>query len=305
MNLPEAIRNVRAGHKAKPLNCPVCQGLQKLSVFAGTSGWIGIHCFKGCDRLEILKSEGLTLCDIGPERQKYSLEYEYARSAEKTLEQPLKPISWPLATITEEELRVISENRGIPIEGLRLAVSRQILFGLPHKGRRCYVVTDPRRIHAQVRRCNGEKFDDPNVKALTHYGEGRSSWPIGLASVTPEQTHILFCEGGPDLLAAHWVIVFEGREGDTAAVCVTGGSRISPDAAQLFEGKFVRIFQHADEAGENHVRQWMASLKPYAASLERIVISGIHRFDGQPAKDLNDLIRSNSFAKKRSVRCPS
>lgn len=159
----------------------------------------------------------------------------------------------------EDDLNEISKLRSIPIEGLKLAANRKLLFAYvhPYQGR-CFVITDDARRSAIARRLDGERFHYREATAEKTEGpksrnwkNSEANWPIGIAQ-SSRFPAIALCEGMPDFLAA-FALAYDGAvERLVAPVCMTGAS-CSPhkDALPLFRGKRVRIFGHADEAGQN------------------------------------------------------
>jgi hypothetical protein len=318
--LPEAIAAARAGQKSA-LRCPNAHGHKhgdrnpSLSVFPGKNSWVGVKCFSGCNRDDILAAAGLKVRDLGPDRPFEPRQRPSRPSISFLLPPPPPPPPtddsekaakrrlWPRLMVPEVAvLERIRDVRGISVEGLELAVERGILRSGYHEDRPCWFVTDERRIAAQARRIDGLRFrtaDGPKGLSL----EGTvGGWPIGAAAIQPEHRSILFCEGGPDLLAAHASIWAEGREHDAAAVAMLGASSpIADEAVELFRGRKVRFVVHADTAGDKGLLKWGAQLRGIAVSRDSICFKGLHRADGTPVKDLNDalLVDADTFEKAR------
>ena len=103
---------------------------------------------------------------------------------------------------------------------------------------------------------------------------------------------IALVEGIPDFLAAHQVVIEEGRQGCVAPVSMLCASvSISNHALPLFKGKHVRLFPHADEAGVKAARKWSQQLK--AAGVAKVDFYDFARVKVAPnehVKDLCDLI---------------
>lgn len=119
---------------------------------------------------------------------------------------------------------------------------------------------------------------------------------------------IALCEGGPDLLAGHYLALWEQathptkRDVSCVPVAMLGASqRIHPDALHLFTGKRVRIFGHDDDAGRGAVERWAAQLESIGADVDAFSFAGLHQVDGKPVKDLNDLtsIHADDFEAER------
>lgn len=321
MTLPQAITAVRAGQKSE-VHCPNTRGHKhgdrrpSLSVFLGKDQWVGFKCWTGCTRDEVLAAAGLKVRDLGPDRP---FEPKQARAlcnspkaapaalpALSTTPNPEKAAQralWPRLMVPETwALEAIMKVRGISIEGLKLAVERGILCAGYHHDLPCWFVTDERRIAAQARRIDGQRFFSADgLKAVSLTGTV-GGWPIGAAAIRSEHRSVIFCEGGPDLLAAHAFIWAEGREHDAAAVAMLGASSpIANEALELFRGRRVRFVVHADTAGANGLNQWGPQLRAIAASRDSICFKGLHRADGEPVKDLNDalLVDANTFENAR------
>jgi hypothetical protein len=79
---------------------------------------------------------------------------------------------------------------------------------------------------------------------------------------------------------------------DLAPICLSSSAvRIAKDAFPCFTGKLVRIFVHDDEAVYCAYERWKGQLDGIAAKIESWKFTGLQRLDGEPAKDLNDLLR--------------
>jgi len=321
VNLPDAIAAARTGRKVR-IRCPNTQGRKhgdrkaSLSVFPGSNSWIGVNCFAGCNRDDVLAAAGLRISDLGPDRpfkpiHGNGLRFRFKLPPSAKSKPPLQADrekadqrnSWPNLSVPEANvLMAISDLRGISVEGLKLAVKRGILRAGYHYNLPSWFVTDDRRLAAQARRIDGKRFfgaDGPKSMSL----EGTvGGWPIGAAAIKPEHRSILFCEGGPDLLAAHALIWAEGREADAAAVTILGaGNDIAHEALEAFRGRRVRFVVHADEAGTKGLTNWGAKLQGIAAGMDSISFGTLHRADGKPVKDLNDalLVDATTFEKAR------
>jgi hypothetical protein len=321
MTLPQAITAVRAGQKSE-VHCPNTRGHKhgdrrpSLIVFLGKDQWVGFKCWTGCTRDEVLAAAGLKVRDLGPDRP---FEPKQARAlcnspkaapaALPALSTPPNPEKvaqralWPRLMVPETwALEAIMKVRGISIEGLKLAVERGILCAGYHHDLPCWFVTDEHRIAAQARRIDGQRFFSADgLKAVSLTGTV-GGWPIGAAAIRSEHRSVIFCEGGPDLLAAHAFIWAEGREHDAAAVAMLGASSpIANGALELFRGRRVRFVVHADTAGAKGLARWGPQLRGIAASRDSICFKGLHRADGEHVKDLNDalLVDADTFENAR------
>jgi hypothetical protein len=194
-------------------------------------------------------------------------------------------------------LQRIATLRSIPIEGLRLASERKLLFRYwyPHQGQ-CLVITDDARRNAICRRLDGKPFQDrdPETGQITQKKSkclkgSEANWPIGIAQSNGFAA-IALCEG-IDVLSAFWLAYAGAAESLVAQVCMTGAScRIHEDALPLFRGKRVRIFGHADAAGQAAVQRWAGQLRTVQAEVDGFDFSGLVKTDDSPVKDLNDFI---------------
>jgi len=103
---------------------------------------------------------------------------------------------------------------------------------------------------------------------------------------------IVLVEGIPDFLAAHQIVIEEGRQGCVAPVSMLCASvSIAEPALPLFKGKHVRLFPHADEAGVKAAKKWSQQLK--AAGVAKMDCYDFARVKVAPnehVKDLCDLI---------------
>jgi hypothetical protein len=213
-----------------------------------------------------------------------------------------------LERCNDEDLQQISILRSIPIEGLRLASDRKVLFSYPypHQGR-CWTITDNSRGNAVARRLDGKPFgdldpetDEVRRRKSTCIWGSEANWPIGIAQATGFPA-IALCEGAPDFLAAFWLAYAGAVETLVAPVCMTGAScRIHEDALPMFRGKRVRMFGHADEAGQKAIQKWADQLESVQAEVDGFFFAGLLKADGSPVKDLNDFI----LADQRRSGCP-
>jgi hypothetical protein len=328
VNLPEAITAARAGRKIDGIRCPNTRGHKhgdrnpSVSVFLGKDQWVGFKCWTGCTRDEVLAAAGLKIRNLAPDRpfepkQARALRNcpkaaPVARPALSTPPDPEKAAQralWPRLMVPEAHVvNLIADRRGIPAAGLELAVHRGILRVCYHddpgtlETLPSWIVTDDSRLAAQARPFTRNRWCNPGgPKALSLAGS-IGGWPIGAAAIQPEHRSILFCEGAPDLLAAHTYIWAEGREHDAAAVAMLGASSpIADEALELFRGRKVRFVVHDDTAGTNGLNQWGRQLRGIAASRDSICFNGLHRADGAPVKDLNDslLVDADTFETAR------
>jgi hypothetical protein len=209
---------------------------------------------------------------------------------------------------TADDLMKLALLRAVPLKGLQLACDRRLLFSneYPHEGD-CWIITDDARRNAIARRLDGKPFGglEPQTvevrrrKSTCIWGS-EANWPIGIAQANGFPA-ISLHEGGPDLLSAFLLIWAGAVEELVAPVCMTGAScRIHEDALPLFRGKRVRIFGHADEAGQEAVKRWAEQLRLVQADVDAFDFDGLVRVDGSPVKDLNDFL----LADHKALRFP-
>jgi hypothetical protein len=208
-----------------------------------------------------------------------------------------------LKPCAEADLQRISNLRGIPIEGLRLASERKTLFRRGDE----FVVTDEARRNAIRRRLDGKPFvdTDPKTGELSEkkskcaFG-AKANWPIGIAQSTGFPA-IALCEGAPDFLAAFYLAYAGAVEQLVAPVCMTGAScSIHPEALIMLRGKRVRIFGHADQPGQAAMRKWAAQLRSVTLEVDGFYFEGLVKADGSQVNDLNDFIGADH----RRSGCP-
>lgn len=197
------------------------------------------------------------------------------------------------------DLSEIQRVRGWPVfAGLEIATQRGLLYRCTATddgvSRRAWAITDSARRSVQIRRVDGQPWAWNSAKAWT-LGGSIAGWPIGAADIGDRRL-VLFCEGGPDFLAAHTLAWLADRASTVAVVCVPGASAsLHPNALPYFNGRHVRIFEHADAAGSAAGQRWAAQLKQAGASVDGFT------FDA-PYKDLADLLAATDA---ESLTCPA
>jgi len=215
-----------------------------------------------------------------------------------------KPIFPDFRQGTTDEISQLAQLRSIGREGLEWASERGLLWFATLKDLPAWVVTDSARMNVQARRMDGQLWQHIDAKAWTLPGSW-ASWPIGIPEAQ-DFPAIALCEGGPDLLAAHYLALWEQathhtrRDVSCVPVAMLGASqRIHPDSLPLFTGKRIRIFGHDDAAGRGAVERWAAQLAAVGADVDAFTFAGLQQIDGKPVKDLNDslLMDSTSFAR--------
>lgn len=209
-------------------------------------------------------------------------EAAWAGKAAAQSEKATKRARWPvLEACSEEEIAAIAERRGLSVEGVTLAAQRGLLWMADSREGRAWVITDSRRVNAQARRLDGLSWERISAKAWTLPGS-EASWPVGLSEAAACPA-IALVEGGPDLLAACHLIAQSAETDLIAPVAMLGaGQAIPHQAAPLFAGKRVRIFAHADPAGQQAARRWWAQIRNSAGYVDGYTATG---------GDLNDFVR--------------
>ena len=204
-----------------------------------------------------------------------------------------KPVFPDFRRGTAEEIQHLASLRNIGREGIEWASERDLLCFAMLKNCPAWIVTDSAGVNAQARRMDGQQWEHIQAKAWTLPGSW-ASWPIGITEAKNFPA-IALCEGSPDLLAAHYLALWEQstyypkRNVSCAPVAMLGASqRIHADALPLFAGKRVRIFGHDDDAGRGAVERWAAQLASAGASVDAFSFAGLVQTDGKPVKDLND-----------------
>jgi hypothetical protein len=209
-----------------------------------------------------------------------------ARPPARTVEAKPKPTFPLLRKGAAADFRQLSGLRKISIEGLELAGQRGLLWFATLKGFPAWIVTDTARVNAQARRLDGQLWEHIGAKAWTLPGSW-ATWPIGIMEARPFPA-IAFCEGGPDLLAAHDLAKWERAEQCSPVAMLGASLPIHADALPLFVGKRVRIFGHDDEAGRAGVERWARQLTSVGVDVGTFNFAGLRQINGKPVKDLND-----------------
>jgi hypothetical protein len=213
---------------------------------------------------------------------------------------------WGVGICSDADLEKISAARSIPIEGLRLAADRRLLFSYedPYQGR-CWLISDDSRHSASYRRLDGKRFrfrepeegkkEGPKSR---NWKGSENNWPIGIAQSNGFPA-IALCEGGPDFLAAFALAHAGAVESLVAPVCLGGAARsIHEEALPMFRGKRVRIFADADESGQAALQRWAEQLQEVQAEGDAFDFTGLIKCDGSPVKDLNDFLLVDRQASK-------
>ncbi len=192
------------------------------------------------------------------------------------------------------ELETLSALRGYTVETLAEAQASGLLAFASVWGRVAWMVCDPGGRIAEGRRLDGLPWEafGPMPERKCHAWGGQKDWPVNLDAAA-QRPKLALVEGGPDALAALEIIQREGVAEAVGVVAVLGAAntRLAGEALAHFKGKVVRLFPHTDEAGRKGAREWARALVEAGASkVDAFDLSGLVRADGQPGKDLCDLL---------------
>jgi hypothetical protein len=193
--------------------------------------------------------------------------------------------------ITKEDIRAISELRSIESRPLFIAARRRLLRVGKVYGHRAGIVTDSSYKCFLSRRLDGKPWtDDPRDKTRI-MGKGNGRWPIG-APEAKSFPSIALCEGWPDFLSAFGHAWASNVEGLVAPVCMPSATAMDPKSLPYFKGKRVRIFVHDDDnrKGNEAAAGWKQQLAGIASKVDRYTFDGLLKTNGEPVKDLNDLL---------------
>jgi hypothetical protein len=180
--------------------------------------------------------------------------------------------------------------------GLELANRRGLLrvANVKHRGEthRAWILTDDARKSAQARRLDGEPWQGDGFTFKSKSLRTDPDNPAGLADVlTHDRPAVLLCEGEPDTLAAltfAWLADVSDRVG---VIALTGASKgIPPAVCSALTGRRVRVIRQTDQAGHRCALAWCESLAAAGIRCDLVSIDGLNRADGQPAKDVADLL---------------
>jgi hypothetical protein len=209
------------------------------------------------------------------------------------------------------EIEQIVANRSITLAALAKAEKLGVLRFGEVCGYPSWVLSDYSERCAEARRLDNQVFPaiaDENGaerlgtrKAHTLAGS-KKNWLVGLRvdrgveyEILDAAEIILPVEGGPDYLAL-WDFVLE-RELEWIALPVAilgrGVTTIHEQALKLCQGKRIRIFAHADKdgGGLEEARKWGRQFQDAGCSAVEIAhLEYLHKSDGSPIKDVNDLV---------------
>jgi hypothetical protein len=180
-----------------------------------------------------------------------------------------KVIQWPAELIegTTTTWKAFADRTGITYAATWAMVQSGILrFCKLKDGTECFVVTDPERRSAEIRRLDGMPFG--TAKAFPLPGVNKA-WPVGCEQLrhAPATASVLITEGAPDLLTAmHFYSRYRRDHGGTLswvpmAILGAGCKDLAPDAAALIRGRHCRLVPDADKAGDGMETHWTALLR--------------------------------------------
>lgn len=192
------------------------------------------------------------------------------------------------------ELETLAALRGVTVETLKAAESCGLLRFAEWAGRVAWCVCDPGGRIAEGRRLDGKLWEAYKMLPARkcHAWGGGKDWPVNLEAAA-QCGKMLLVEGGPDVLAALEIVRREGVAESVGVVGILGAGNTRLDAAALpfFRGKAVRLFPHADEAGRKAAKEWARLLLDAgAARVDAFDLTGLMRADGEPGKDLCDVL---------------
>lgn len=179
------------------------------------------------------------------------------------------------------------------MDALNLAIERGILrFGKRGEGR-TWLIRDFEGWAVSVRPLKEARWKNGQKVELERHSRGDHM--IGRSHV-PEAELVFVCEGGPDLLAAHAVILrleaegMASRELVAAVAMLSAGAMPSNRSCEAMRDKDVIIWAHSDLQGLNAAKSWSGLFQPFARAIH--TIEGADLVPGM--KDLNDVIRDPS-----------
>ncbi len=270
------------------------------SIYADGTRWRDFSTGEGGDAVDFLAvARGLSNADGIREFIALAGGREPAATTPKpyrrTLEKPKKgnPRLPELSTGTPGDWKQLAELRGLSEPGIARAVALGLVRFADWHERRIWVATDATRRNAQARRLDGEMF--PAIGKLaarkSHtFAGSEAGLPLGLPNVKGARA-VLVVEGGPDLLAACDCVALSGVR-DIASVGILGASnRLSRETLAILQGRRVRIFPHADDAGRAAGERWQRQLEGVGALVDSLDMGTVC----PGANDLNDAVCADGF----------
>jgi hypothetical protein len=199
-----------------------------------------------------------------------------------------------LVAPTEKAIHSLAKLRGLPVEGVKLAVERGlVVFGSIGQGKdKIYYwgLHDETAGMLSVRRMDGQLWPQignvPPHKAKTPKG-----WPgsgfFGIPSLKDKE-YVILVEGLPDDLAAHCLLASgQFPSEDYGVVCaLSAKSRFTPAQVEALRGRSVLCIPQNDVPSYRAAIGWQAQLEHVAVPfLFKLLATYAH---GAPLKDLND-----------------
>ncbi len=251
------------------------------------SAWLGISDGEGRKLFVEWAGGGDSACPVQA-RPATSTRVDVAPATDAwgdTPEKAAKRLQWPsLRRGTRSELEAVARLRGLSFAACDLACKAGWLkFGEMGGAAAWFIASGCGRI-AQARRLDGRPWSSNGAKAWTLPGScGRV--PIGLESLREDARCTAIMEGGPDLLACLHFACREDR-GEVGMLAFLGANMTTPaPVLQALQGRAVRIFAHADEAGRRAAAVWAVELEAVGCTADAF------DFGAFGVKDFNDLAR--------------
>lgn len=285
------------------------------------SVWVDhYHCF-GCgahgDVIDLIcQLQGITFVEAC---RRFGVPVEVHRRTAAGSPKPVAPLRRPSPTIrwpsdlhrgTADELRELARLRHLNVEACRQADDRGVLWFGSHRGCRAWILTDEARVVAEARRLDGHLW--AGTRKADALAGSRKCWLLG-SKVRPGHPlsagggqRVALVEGTPDYLAAlHWAELLGGDELLVVAVLGREVVRVAPESLQVFTGKRVRIFPHADrdpETGRAFADRWMAmAIAAGALAVSTFEVRGLRMWNGRPITDLNDAVLCSDLGRLTGV----
>jgi hypothetical protein len=216
-----------------------------------------------------------------------------------------------MSPLTDEQVMQITRARVISPEAISWACQLGVLKIGYVCGHMCWVLLDDSKLIAEARRLDGLEF--PAVAGLgarkAHTLKGSTkSWPVGadLLRKNPGVQNVMLVEGGPDYLAAlHFIHQSHKQHVLPVAMLGAGRGDIDPRALALLGSRRVRLYPHIDpkQQGLKAAHTWAEQLRRAGCRTDYFHFAGLHRSNGIPVKDLNDLttLHPEDFSKIQNL----
>jgi hypothetical protein len=256
-------------------------------------------CYAGCGQGDLLdlwvKATGMSKSDALRELRKASLgrvappPLKHQMGVEDKIKKPRDIGDFGDA----KDIAALSKLRGIPADALNLAIERGILRFWNRISGRTWLVRDFEGLAISVRPLKESRWK--NGLKVEFERDSQADHMIGRSHV-PEAELVFVCEGGPDLLAAHAVILrleaerMASRELVAAVAMLSAGAWPTETSCKAMKGKDVVIWAHSDLPGLKAAESWSGLFQPFARAVHTIQAADL--VPGM--KDLNDVIRDPS-----------